>query len=243
MRRGAHRSALDGARRMVEAYHGRLTIGPAGMFGMEDHSDNAAKAVPIKCTACERTLESPLFCDSCRRLYPADGLNFFELLGIRPTYDIDAEAVRNKYFTLMRGLHPDRMAAGPADVQRLCLRINARINEAYNILMDPVLRAEYLLEIYGGKSAADDKHVPQEVLTESLELREQIDEALVGGDRTALERLRIRIRERFDTAAAEIARLARVLPGTDSDRKSLRGHLNAVRYFRKILEQLEVGTV
>ena len=206
---------------------------------MHEHTDIASKAVPAKCTACDRTLDSPLFCGSCRRLYPADGLNCFELLGLAPAYDIDANALRQKYFKLMRDIHPDRMATGSADVQRLCLRVNAQINEAYNVILDPVLRAEYLLEISGGKSAADDKHVPQDVLMNTLELREEIEESKAENDTATLEKLRRQIQERFGEALGQIAALARVLPGTDTDRKTLRGKLNAVRYFRKMLEAME----
>lgn len=206
---------------------------------MHEHHENDVRTVPTKCAGCERTLDTPLFCGSCRRLYPADGLNCFQLLGLQPQYDVDVDAVRTKYFKLMRDIHPDRMATGAADVQRLCLRVNAQINEAYGILLDPVLRAEYLLEIAGGKSAADDKHVPQDVLMDTLELREEIDEAKTGNDQAALERLRGGIQSRFDETLREIARLARLLPGTDTDRKSLRGKLNAIRYFRRLLEQME----
>lgn len=209
---------------------------------MHEHSEIVTQAVPAKCAACERTLDTPLFCGSCRRLYPADGLNCFQLLGLPPAYDLDVDVVRNKYFKLMRDIHPDRMATGAPDVQRLCLRVNAQINEAYGILLDPVMRAEYLLEIAGGKSAADDKHVPQDVLLDTLELREEIEEAKAGDDRAALERLRQQIQERFDETLGQIAALARVLPGTDSDRKTLRGKLNAVRYYRKMLEALEGTT-
>ncbi|MFQ5806694.1 MAG: Fe-S protein assembly co-chaperone HscB [Phycisphaerae bacterium] len=205
---------------------------------MAREQETARRTVPIKCVACERPLDSPLFCNSCRRLYPADGLSFFELLGLHPGYDVVVTEVRRRYFELLREIHPDRMGAGNAEVQRLSMRVSAQINQAFQVLLDPVLRAEYLLELVGGKSAADDKQVPQEVLVDSLTLREEIDEAKTANDQAALDGLRQQVQGRFKTTLEEVASLARRLPGSAETRQRLRGKLNAIRYYRRILEQL-----
>jgi len=196
------------------------------------------RTVPSKCTACERPLDSPLFCSSCRRLYPAGGLDFFELFGLPPGYDVDAAELRRKYFELARDIHPDRIGTGAEETQRLSMRVSAQINQAFQVLLDPVLRAEYLLELAGGQSAADDKRVPQDVLTDSLTLREEIDEAKAVDDRAALDSLGQQAQSRFDATLEDIASLARQLPGTDETRRVLRSRLNAIRYYRRMLEQL-----
>jgi molecular chaperone HscB len=205
---------------------------------MEKSPNRLHSTVPAKCATCDRTLESPLFCSSCRRLYPAEGLNLFELLGLPARYDIDVSEVRRKYFELMRDIHPDRLAADGGEVQQTSMRVSAQINEAYQVLLDPVQRAEYLLELAGGKAAADDKQVPQEVLVDTLELREEIDEARATEDRAALDKLRRQIQDRFEAALEEIGSLTRDLPGTDEMRQRLRGKLNAIRYYRKMFEML-----
>ncbi len=205
---------------------------------MGQNPEISRHAVPAKCSTCDRALDTPLFCGSCRRLYPADGLNCFELLGLEPVYDIDPEQVRGNYLKLVRNIHPDRMASGTAESQRLCLRINARLNQAYDILLDPVQRAEYLLELSGGKSAADDKQVPQEVLMDALELREEIEDARGTNNEEALEQARRTVQSRFEKTREEIIELARALPGDDRIRAELRGKLNTIRYYRKMQEQL-----
>jgi molecular chaperone HscB len=205
---------------------------------MPEDRNRAQRTVPAKCTACQRPLDTPLFCNSCRRLYPADGLSYFELLGLAPRYDVDTEAIHKKYLDVVRAIHPDRMAPRGADVQRLSLRVSARLNQAIAVLQDPVLRAEYLLELAGGPAASDDKHVPQQVLADTLTLREEIDEARAADDPAALDDLRRQVQQRFDAALAEIAALARGLPGDERRRQELRGKLNAIRYYRKLVEQL-----
>jgi molecular chaperone HscB len=191
--------------------------------------------------ACEQPLDNPLFCSSCRRLYPADGLSFFELFGVQPGYDVDPAQIRKKYFDLARHIHPDRMGPGSEEVQRLSMRVSAQINQAFQVLLDPVLRAEYLLELAGGKSAADDTQVPQEVLLETLTLREEIEDAKKAGDQAALAGLRQQVQSRFQATLEEIASLARRLPGTSEMRTDLRSKLNAIRYYRKMLERLQNG--
>ena len=179
-------------------------------------------------------MDNRLFCDHCRSLYPADGLNYFELLGLAPRYDLDPAELRQKYLQVSRGVHPDHHA----DAAGLSLRLSAQLNEAHRILGDPVLRAEYLLEIAGGKSARDDKNVPQAVLTTALMLREEIQEAHEAGDQTALEACRTRVQQPYDATLRKIAELARLLPGDESARQRLRGELNSVKYYQKLLAEL-----
>ena len=205
---------------------------------MAESSGKSRHAVPDKCSSCQRILDTPLFCGSCRRLYPADGLNCFELLGLEPGYNLDPVQVRDKYLKLVRSIHPDRMASGADGVRRLCMRINAQVNQAYDVLRDPVQRAEYLLELSGGKSAADDKQVPRDVLLDALELREEIEAAQATNNTEALERVRKTVQSRFEKARAEIIEQARGLPGDDGLRADLRGKLNTIRYYRKMQEQL-----
>ncbi len=205
---------------------------------MPKDRDVPRRTVPAKCVACERPLDSPLFCSSCRRLYPAEGLSFFELFGLPAGYEVDAAEVRRRYFELARDIHPDRIGSGAGETQGLSMRVAAQLNEAYRVLLDPVLRAEYLLELAGGPSAADDKQVPQEVLMDTLMLREEIEEAKAAGDQAALDRLGPDVQSRFDATLEEVAALARALPGSAETGAALRGKLNAIRYYRKLLEQL-----
>ena len=118
------------------------------------------------------------------------------------------------------------------------MRVSAQLNQAFHVLLDPVQRAEYLLEMSGGKAAADDKQVPQQILMDTLELREEIEEAKAAGDQAGLHRMREQIQRRFDETLEGVAALARKLPGDEGLRRNLRNELNAIRYLRKLLEQL-----
>ncbi len=202
---------------------------------MPQQSDKKRRAAPAKCTACSRPMNSPLFCDSCRSLQPADGLSYFELLGFEPAFDIDAASLRRKYLQVSRGVHPDHHDGGDSGMS---LRLSAQLNEAYRVLSDPILRAEYLLELGGGQSASEDNSVPREVLTSAFMLREEIAEAQSEHDAAGLEVCGAKVRERHSAAMAEVSDLARGLPGDDDHLARLRAALNTVKYFEKLRVEL-----
>ena len=119
------------------------------------------------------------------------------------------------------------------------LRMAATINRAYETLTDPVLRAEYLLESSGGKSAADDKRVPPELLGQVMLMREEIEEAKAGGDAESLARFRGQVSQQKEAALQRLADLSRRLDeGGDALRDDLRLQLNSMKYFNNLLAQL-----
>lgn len=202
---------------------------------MAKDQDNARPAVIVKCAACAGPMQSPVFCDHCRSLFPADRLSHFELLGLQPAYDVPPDTLRQRYLHVSRGVHPDRHADSGAS---LSLRLSAQLNEAYRVLGDPILRAEYLLELTGGASAATDRQVPPDVLAETLELRERLQQAGRDDDQAGLADCRDRVQAAYDTRLAAIAELARRLPGDENLRRKLRRMLNAIKYYQRLRHEL-----
>ncbi len=181
-------------------------------------------------------MDTPVFCASCLRYYDSPGISAFELFGLRPEYDLDPQALRRAYLRLARDVHPDRAGGVAPDAARVGLRIAARVNHAYEMLADPVSRAEHLLDRAGGPDAAQDKSVDPDVLVETLSLREQADDARALGDAEQLDALRRDAAARHAALLAQIADAARALPGSDADRRRLRVLLNAVRYYARMIE-------
>ncbi len=197
---------------------------------------------PVKCSSCNRPMESPLFCGDCRALYRVDDCTLFEVMGLPARFDLDLGELRSRYLHLARDLHPDRLLdRSPAD-QETVLRNSARLNEAYEVLRDPIQRAEYLLELSGGESAAGDKSVPQSVLIEALSLREELDETRADSDAAVIETLRARVEGRYRELSEAIAKLARQLPGDEPLRGALRERLNSIRYFQRLRGEVSAPT-
>jgi molecular chaperone HscB len=174
-----------------------------------------------------------VFCDNCRRLLPADGLNHFQLFGLTPAFDLDAVVLRQRYLQISRGVHPDHQAAEAGASTRL----SALLNEGYRILSDPVLRAEYLLEVLGGAPAMNDRGVLDGVLANTLTLREELLEARAARDAAALAACRTHVQRRYDELLGQIIGLATRLPQDAAARQPLRATLNSIKYYQKLLAE------
>lgn len=101
--------------------------------------------------------------------------NYFELFGLPVNYVVDVAELADSYRNLQRVVHPDRFASGSEQERRLSMQGATLINEAFQTLKDPMLRAKYLLSLHGvemgdGKGSSQD----MEFLMEQMELREQL---------------------------------------------------------------------
>lgn len=89
---------------------------------------------------------------------------------------IDIRQLRREFLQLQAVAHPDRH---PPDMKLKAEGTSARINEAYKVLQNPLLRAQYLLFLKGVNVAEDEtaKVEDPELLMEVLETREEIEAA------------------------------------------------------------------
>lgn len=150
----------------------------------------------------------------------------FALFELEPDFALDLDALQRSYRELQARYHPDRHAAGDARQQREALQAATQINEAYQTLRDPRLRAAYLLTLANvGFDAERDTLNDPEFLLRQLELREEQEAAEQADDPlAALDGLQRRLRlerdaviERFvlhyaqgalDTAKSDVLQLS-----------------------------------
>ena len=114
--------------------------------------------------------------------------NHFDLFGLTPKFSIEGEALERSYRDIQSKVHPDRFAhAGDAE-RRASLQWTTRVNEAFQILKNPVKRAKHLLELHGVDVAFEtNTAMPPDFLVQQMELRETLEEAK---DAAALDALR-----------------------------------------------------
>ncbi len=104
--------------------------------------------------------------------------NYFELFGLPVNYVIDRKELSERYRDLQRAVHPDKFAAGSDQERRLSMQGSTMINEAFQTLKDPMLRAKYLLALHGSEmSAGSQSTQDMEFLMEQMELREELADA------------------------------------------------------------------
>jgi molecular chaperone HscB len=210
----------------------------------------------VICWSCEREAGAGPFCGACQALLPpAEGVDYFAVLGMPRRYGIDLGEAEAAYQRLSRRLHPDRFATADPRARRASLAHTVQLNEAWRTLKDPVRRAEYLLELAGVDVAGDDQKpragaqretrkvaVPPAFLMEILELHDDFGEARRRGDAVKVAALTDEMRglaaqamksiaEALDTGSAAAPEGARL-------DEAARG-LIALRYYRRFLDEAE----
>lgn len=115
-------------------------------------------------------------------------MDYFTLFGLTPGYTIDTTQLAARYQELQRQFHPDKYAGRSQAEQLLAVNQSATINQAWQTLRHPLLRAEYLLSLHGF-DLANEQHTVRDTafLMEQLELREQLDTLEQAADTDALD--------------------------------------------------------
>lgn len=171
---------------------------------------------------------------------PAD--DPFTMLGLPARFDLSPGEVQSAYLARAAALHPDR-ALDPM-AQADATGESARLNQARATLADDEQRANALLALLGGRAKEQDKSLPPGFLTEIMDVRQQMEEAMASGDAAkraemgawaANQRMQYvdRLGATFgEFTHAEPARKAAILT-------EARMHLNAWRYIERMIEQLD----
>jgi molecular chaperone HscB len=203
-------------------------------------ADAERTAAPMKCGTCEALTQVPFACEDCHHLLAhVQGANYFELFGMPQSYEVDLGLLEERYLAISRNIHPDKYATAGEEMQAFALRASASVNSAYDVLRDPLHRAEYLLESAGGKSASQDKRVPQDMLGQVLMLREELEEAKSSNDRTGIQALRDQVMQRKQVTEHRIVALCKDLhAASDQTKDDLRLQLNAMKYLNNLLAQM-----
>ncbi|MCU7960267.1 MAG: Fe-S protein assembly co-chaperone HscB [gamma proteobacterium symbiont of Bathyaustriella thionipta] len=102
--------------------------------------------------------------------------NYFEMLSLPLSYDVDLNRLAQHYRNLQRVVHPDRFASASEQEKRLSMQAVTLLNEAYSVLKDPLKRAFYLLQLKGIHSGAEHKTSGDAAfLMQQMELREKLE--------------------------------------------------------------------
>jgi len=118
--------------------------------------------------------------------------NYFELFSLPQRYVLERAQLDARYRDLQRSVHPDRYASAGDQERRISMQQATKINEAYEVLKDPLKRGRYLLEVRG--HAIEDQQISHQdpaFLMQQMELRETLagirehDDPLQALDRLA----------------------------------------------------------
>lgn len=100
----------------------------------------------------------------------------FQILNLEKSYSLDLTVLEKHYFAEQKKSHPDQFSQADEEKKADALKKSTALNQAYLILKNPLLRAEYLLEEAGIEKLAHDPSFLGKVMTwnERLERGEEL---------------------------------------------------------------------
>ncbi|KAL0490321.1 Hscb, partial [Acrasis kona] len=126
------------------------------------------------CWNCEHNTTS-LFCKSCSKVQPPTNKdNYFEALNVPAVYNVDVDQLEHEFKDLQKKLHPDKFTGASEEEQRYSAQQSSLVNNAYQTLKDPQLRATYMLENIL-HADVENLQLSKEFLMDMMELMEEIE--------------------------------------------------------------------
>lgn len=103
-------------------------------------------------------------------------MNHFELFGLPIQFELDGSLLSSQFRELQRQFHPDKYATASERDRLLAVQKAAQINDAYQILKEPIARVEYILMLNGSDIRGEQKTLQDPMfLMEQMELREELE--------------------------------------------------------------------
>ncbi|KAK2579586.1 hypothetical protein KPH14_010881 [Odynerus spinipes] len=175
---------------------------------------------PAKCWNCNFLYKSKLFCSQCKTLQEMpENLNYFDILGVKFTYNVNNDEVHDKYRQLQKMLHPDRFSNKTEREQQISESLSSLLNKAYSTLTHPLKRGLYMLQLKGISIPEGSTSLHPEFLMEIMEINEEVESAmndkkkaikLMEENKKILQELSKEVADAFDTNDTERAKEALV---------------------------------
>lgn len=164
--------------------------------------------------------------------------DYFELFELPARFAIDISELEQTWRSKSSQVHPDRFATASDTEKRVAMQWASLINEAYQVLKNPIKRATYLCEQQGMDVAAESNtSMPSAFLFKQMEWREDLDAA--AGNQEALEQLMQQVQGEADVLNQEMGDLIDQQKDWSGAVEKLRQWMFIDKFRREIKEQLD----
>jgi len=164
--------------------------------------------------------------------------NYFQLFNIAQSYQIDTAQLERQYRALQSLTHPDKYTHLPDAEQRVAMQHSTRVNEAYQTLRKPMLRARYLLSLHGVDTQEETNTImPLDFLTAQMAWREAVAEAQQTRDAALLGEMEMRMQRETRELEAQLA----VKIDTEKNYTAAAGLARKLRFMEKLAEEIHAA--
>lgn len=126
--------------------------------------------------------------------------NFFALFEQPVQFEVNQDSLDQRLRLLQKRYHPDNVAkdlTDTAQAQHHSDQASALINQAYQALSAPDSRASYLLDMADQAQNVEHSIADLDFLEDAMQMRMDLDDAIVDKDRQTLQQLHPQITERL----------------------------------------------
>ncbi|KAJ3800723.1 hypothetical protein GGU11DRAFT_676614 [Lentinula aff. detonsa] len=134
------------------------------------------------CPSCSKQLPTSLpACTNCWNIWniPADTSyhDIFALPKESNPFVIDTSLLKQRFRQMQAACHPDTWASKGQDKQDAAQVLSSAVNHAYQTLLQPMQRIEYILSVNGNPMEETDKLEDDEFLMNIMMTREEVETA------------------------------------------------------------------
>jgi len=103
-------------------------------------------------------------------------MNYFEFYGLPEAFILDETIIKKKFYQLSKENHPDFYANEDEAKQQEILELSTLNNKAYQTLLSPARRLEYILSLHNLVSEGAKPQLPADFLMEMMDINERLME-------------------------------------------------------------------
>jgi len=167
--------------------------------------------------------------------------NYFHLFSLDENFELDVKALKNHYRELQGKYHPDRYVSCSEQEKLMAVKMSSLLNDAFDVLSNPVKRATYILGLHG-VNFQQDRHIDEDILLEQMSLRENIDKLRKQADQhsvVSLESLGDELGLAFQQACKQFADLHRLNDDSSSHLERMKQALSRMLFLDKALHEID----
>lgn len=163
-------------------------------------------------------------------------MNPFNIFDLPVDFHVDQATLSARYLALQKSLHPDNFTTHSAQEQRLAMQRSAEVNDALQILKDPILRAEAIIAIYTGEQQNIEENSTRDMafLMQQMQWREDLENIEAQQDSDQLVAFNTDIEQ---TQRALLSELANALSSQQWQQAKVIN--DKLRFIKKLLLEVE----
>lgn len=131
-------------------------------------------------------------------------MNYFKLFDFEPQFELDEAVLLSHFHQLQRRFHPDNFVQETPAKQRQASQYSAQINDAYQTLRDPLLRAVYMLSLTDLELQNHRPFSDSDFLIQQLSFREQLELAAYERNETRLHALSCEVNVQYQALLKKV---------------------------------------